>query len=363
MNIDGLPLSEYLPQVYRSAVTAAEDFEQALPSLALGLDESAMSEYSKFVAIHQAVLDFLRWDAIAAAYLEPPVEASELDALNGDLMDAFFDVCHSMRQTIASQEGFGSSGYYIDEVVNRIGTALKRLGRDRVKYSPNRVEGYEQALRATRTRILDVIVDSNVEKSRTLVDQIAQATESVANSAETAQQAAGSAQQAAGVTADATMATHFKSHGSEEAKTASQFRMTTLGTMVLGGILAALFLVGPSFGWSAFDIQTNDYVHLAQRALLLAGVFGLAGYLGRQAHNHRMQANWARSLAVQLQTFDAYIEPIQDSETKERLRTRFAARVFGDQPSLKGEAAVPSSDDVIQKAADFISKIMPGDKS
>ncbi|RKO26120.1 hypothetical protein D7Z96_05070 [Pseudarthrobacter phenanthrenivorans] len=68
---------------------------------------------------------------------------------------------------------------------------------------------------------------------------------------------------------------------------------------------------------------------LIQRAILLAGAFGLAGYLARQAHQHRSMANWAGSMAVQLKTFDTYLAAIDSSETKDELRMAFAARAFG----------------------------------
>ncbi|MBP2413965.1 hypothetical protein JOF48_002764 [Arthrobacter stackebrandtii] len=178
-----------------------------------------------------------------------------------------------------------------------------------------------------------------------------------------AEASATAASKAAGKTADDTVSSHFQSMAANEAEAADKFRLWTMAAMGLGGIIATIYLLGPVVGLSGLEIGTGDYVHLLQRVLVVGAIFAFAAYTGRQAHNHRTQANWADSLAVQLQSFDAYCDAIADQASKDQLRTTFAARAFGEHPALRGGSSPESGDALIQKAADLVSKIIPGDKS
>ena len=133
--------------------------------------------------------------------------------------------------------------------------------------------------------------------------------------------------------------------------------------MLAGSAVALVLLITHPLGWTGGDTSAGQYVLLGQKALLVAGLFAIAGYLGRQAHNHRSQSNWALSLAAQLKTFDAYCQPVDSATTKDELRRNFAVRVFGDQPALKGESTSNDGEALVQKAADLASKFLPGDKS
>jgi hypothetical protein len=69
-------------------------------------------------------------------------------------------------------------------------------------------------------------------------------------------------------------------------------------------------------------------------------------------------ANWAGSLAVQLKTFESYLSPIDDDAVKNELRKSFAARVFGDHPSMKGEPSVAPTAGLGEKAVDLATKVI-----
>lgn len=114
-------------------------------------------------------------------------------------------------------------------------------------------------------------------------------------------------------------------------------------------------------GWLV--IAPDDYVHLIQRVIVLTAFLALAGYLARQVHQHRTMANWARSLSVQLQTFDAFIDAVESPDVKDDLRTAFAAREFGGHPAVKGEPAVPASGQAVGQLTETINKILPSGNS
>lgn len=140
----------------------------------------------------------------------------------------------------------------------------------------------------------------------------------------------------------------------------TRYRVATLCLSVLAGVLGIGFLI-PT-GVEGLTLVEGDYTHLAQRALALAGVFGLAGYCARQAHQHRSMANWARALAVQLKTFDAYLSPIDDVTVRNALRVSFASRVFGDHPAMRGEPAVTAQSAAIDTIAGAAARFTGGSK-
>lgn len=123
-----------------------------------------------------------------------------------------------------------------------------------------------------------------------------------------------------------------------------------------------MFVLGAGSGVAWLDIASGDYVRLIQRVVLIAGTFGLAAYFARQAHHHRSMANWAGSIAVQLQTFDAFLSSVENTETRDELRKSFAARAFGEHPAMKGEPVVTPSAAVMDTAVGLAAKLMPGGK-
>jgi hypothetical protein len=159
---------------------------------------------------------------------------------------------------------------------------------------------------------------------------------------------------------DKELSSGYAALAESEGRASTRYRVATLCLSVAAGVLGIGFLV-PT-GVEGLTLIAGDYVHLAQRALALAGVFGLAGYCARQAHQHRSMANWARALAVQLKTFDAYLSPIDDVAVKDALRVSFASRVFGEHPVMRGEPTVSSQSTAIDSIAGMAAKLTGGSK-
>lgn len=174
--------------------------------------------------------------------------------------------------------------------------------------------------------------------------------------------AADSASAAAGRTGEDSMSSYYSELGEAEEASANTFRWLTVAMSLVAGGAALLFVLGPSGGLTILEIKSDDYVHLAQRGIFIAGVFGLAGYFARQAHQHRSMSNWARSLAVQLKTFDAYLFAVEGVEARDDLRRSFAARAFGDHPAMKGEPTVTPSAAAMDTAVEWAAKLTSGGK-
>lgn len=156
---------------------------------------------------------------------------------------------------------------------------------------------------------------------------------------------------------------HYAELAGVESAQANVFRRYAVGTLIVA-VSATTFFVGVQLVDAHLLISpTTDYVSFLQRLAFLAGLFGLAGYLARQAHQHRSMANWAGALAVQLKTFNAYIAPVRDQEAKDQLRKDFAARVFGDHPAMKGEPSLTPSAAAMDSAMDYAAKLVGIGKS
>lgn len=188
-----------------------------------------------------------------------------------------------------------------------------------------------------------------VQELRTITTNASQALQRAENSAFKASKAAGS-------TGNNILAQHYQDLAVNESTTAHKFRLWTIISTIVGGAIAGIFVLGSSLGWDKLQIDSDDWVHLVQRAITTVAVFGLSAYLARQAHQHRMMANWAGSLAVQLKTFEAFLDPIKSEEVRDLLRTSFATRVFGDHPVIKGEPSEIGTAGVAEKALDMLAK-------
>jgi hypothetical protein len=336
---------------------ALKEFEllmEEAPGLLETLDSEDNIDSERVLRFVRAVNGFLHQPVVRDAFFTAQKGELGRQPINGGFLRSQWTGAMSIREYLVSKENLGLIPYNLDHMARAFSEAVQRNGRTQYRFlTPVKQAVLDQLLAEVGEELDRINNEERAERSVRIIEQAA--SQAVAS--------ADHASRAAGVTADAAVSTHFQTLGSREQVSSELFRKITLGAMALGGVLSALFIVGPSVGVDAFNIASGDYVHLGQKVLLVAAVFAFAAYTGRQAHNHRTMANWAESLAVQLQTFDAYCDAISDQAAKDELRKNFAARVFGDQPGLKGEAAQGDGDALVQKAADLVSKIMPGDKS
>lgn len=172
--------------------------------------------------------------------------------------------------------------------------------------------------------------------------------------------AANAASSAAGKTGDDVMSSFYRKLAKSETDSADKFRTLTAGFAMAAGAAALIFVLLPSGIFPAFEGTTSDIARLVQKTVFVAGIFGIAGYFARQAHQHRSMANWAESLSVQLQTFDAYLAAIESIEVKDELRKSFAARAFGDHPAMKGEPTVTPTAAAMDTAVGWAAKLTAG---
>jgi hypothetical protein len=177
--------------------------------------------------------------------------------------------------------------------------------------------------------------------SMELGDEARHSAEQLQSDAAEAQAVLVAAKKSAGLVGDIGLADKYAELASAESKSANRFRWGTIFLVVAGVGIAGLTL-----------IDGDPTVPLViQRLALLASVFGLAGYLARQSHHHRMVATWSRSISVQLLTLDAYLAPLVSKEKQDDLRIAFASRVFGAGPKMGQEPGPVLSSDAMGVAA------------
>lgn len=164
----------------------------------------------------------------------------------------------------------------------------------------------------------------------------------------------------AGRAGDDRMSSFYADMAQREKESADKFRVLTVGFAMAAGAAALLFVFLPAGIFQDLGGSSHEVVHAFQKTIFVAGVFGIAGYFARQAHQHRAMTNWADSLSVQLQTFDAYLASIDNAEVKDELRKSFAARAFGDHPAMKGEPTVTPSAAAMDTAVEWAAKLTAG---
>ncbi|RAM38216.1 hypothetical protein [Arthrobacter globiformis] len=222
--------------------------------------------------------------------------------------------------------------------------------------------GGTAATRAAVQLAVTALNDLRRREVTRLLEDVEGVVEQIQEQKKKAEASATAASDAAGITGDAALSSYYSELAAEEKQAANTFRKLTVVMAFAGAGATGIFLAGHSFGLVWLDVAQGDYVHLIQRAVFVGGVFGLAGYFARQAHQHRSMANWASALAVQLMTFDAYLRAVDSSEVKDDLRRSFAARVFGEHPAMKGEPVPTPSAAAMDTAVDWAAKLMPGGK-
>ncbi|MGN5732016.1 hypothetical protein [Arthrobacter psychrochitiniphilus] len=297
---------------------------------------------------------------VERAFLVPLVEEPYLQPINVEFLDMIVRLLREIDQFLARQMSIVPEGI-MEMAVDSFTSARHRFTAS-MESGIDWGDELGNAIDRMTSWLFDLIQRHRSREAADLVRQLELSRLLALGAASEATDAADSAKSSAGIAADSDMAAHFQTLGEGQQTSANDFRKWTLISMLAGSALAAIFLFTHSLGMGGGETQATEYVSLGQKVLLVAGAFAIAAYLGRQAHNHRTQSNWALSLAAQLKTFDAYCKPIDNQATKDELRQKFASRVFGDQPAISGETAPSNSGDLAQKSLDLVAKMLPGDK-
>lgn len=302
--------------------------------------------------------DFIGNKPLVQAYLDAPDHVLYKQPVNDGLLHAIITHIKETQDFLNEGGDIVRTQLRYADLRDTLRQAIRRLRRpEHVHLPPADVEHLSELMEEVEAR-LDA-QDMSVSKSA--LRQTLSNSEETKDLKEQTKTAASDASKAAGKTGEDSVASHYQELADTERKSANRYRALTTWTSVVAGGSAVSFLLLPQI--DILDIASDDYVHLIQRIVVTAAIFGLAAYFAKQAHQHRALANWASTLAVQLKAFSAYSHPITQSDVRDDLRRGFAARAFGEHPAMKGESNPPtpgpaSLDAVIELA----TKLAPGAK-
>lgn len=155
------------------------------------------------------------------------------------------------------------------------------------------------------------------------------------------------ARNASGAIAEMKLAERFtKLHG-DERQTADRFRISTIVFLALGILGSIIFYIV-----NQFFVEDADPVKVAYNAIIIGAIFGFSGYFARQAKHHRDLSDWGHTISVQLLTFNAFMDGVDNAGVRDTARIAFANRVFGAGPQTAG------ADTSVQSAA-LLEQILP----
>lgn len=146
------------------------------------------------------------------------------------------------------------------------------------------------------------------------------------------------------------LVTHFETFKESHQGRSSKFFKSGLG--VLG--LAMTVAVVSAFWFTAHDFNVGSF---AWRFAVVTGSAGVGTYLLRQATYHRSIAVWADAIKVQLQTFDSYTALVGSDSQRDVLRSEFAKRVFGNEPTGSKSADSDVSLTDVSSLIDSLAKL------
>ncbi len=166
-----------------------------------------------------------------------------------------------------------------------------------------------------------------------------------------AREAARAAERAAGVTAQGRLAANFDSIAGAESKLAFVFQALGVVSLLGGSILAFVLLLD-------VDQDSVGVKEIVTKALVSIPGFVLFFYFTAEATQHRAHSRWARQIAVQLDTVDAFTESLSTQASSEivlqlgRSVFRGADPFDSRQPISESDvpAAVRLAKDLIQLA-------------
>lgn len=268
-----------------------------------------------------------------------------------------------------------------DAVINTVGitgdrrdvAVVLKLDADRLEAANDRtIDSFRRCL----SRFGEIVsfeddIDDKVRKSNRLSDlnehldqlRLSPIVEKVQKQAVEAEQARDLAvealevtRRAAGATSESALASHFGKYADEESRSADIFRAGTISCLLFVAAVATLLVIFVGVGNGNV---TADVEHVA----IIVPIAVLAAYLGRESGRHRQFARSARELQVRLLTFDAFIEPLTDSQ-KEAVRTEFAKRIYTVQEveisNEPGPSIVSDTAGLLGKVADLLKNSQVG---
>lgn len=158
------------------------------------------------------------------------------------------------------------------------------------------------------------------------------------------------ARNASGAVAEMKLAEQFTELEKNERESANEFRAWTIVFLAVGIVGSIAFYV-----YNQFYSEDADPIKIGYSAVIVGAIFGLSGYFARQAKHHRDLADWGKTISVQLLTFNAFMDSVDDNQVRNSARLAFASRVFGPGPQSENTDAVAPNSVLLEQLLSLLS--------
>lgn len=295
----------------RAAVVGTRELYRALPFRVEGFDTASrvladfLQEHTVYIAGRPRKFALADWTSIA--------ELRKLEASLLGIRDTQHATSEGMFRLAVDIE------QWLREEVPRVRRQLRRVNRDLVEEAEGRLAHiYDRLSVLAALRELGLsqsAVEDVVEEARETAEQLRAASGDVASSQ---------------------LSAAFASQGGSHNRLANAWSWLVVVSLVGAASLAAYLVQNVrELSWS-----TEISKVAATLPILL-----LAGYAGRQATWHRQEANSAESVAVRLQTVQAYANAMTKIDDRDELLRAVGARVFSAATATEGAPLAPIGKD------------------
>ncbi|MGF6835890.1 ElaB/YqjD/DUF883 family membrane-anchored ribosome-binding protein [Paenarthrobacter sp. TE4293] len=316
---------------------------EAMPGFAALLNDGDNVDVETAARVIEMWIHLLSNEHVRVTFAQTPLGHEESHWLRGSDLQELQFAANQITQTFQSLTELTTINFYAQKLLTMLRAALRRSSAFNI-HGPIGLQQATDSLHQVQEELLQFDADLDERLRKRQETAVAETEE-----------ARSAAKRASGATGQNLMSTYYAKLGKDEIENADRFRKLTVQFAIAGGAAALIFLLLPQEVFGSVE-GAQIWVRLAQKVVFLGGVFALAGYFAKQAHQHRSLANWAQALAVQLQTFEAYLAAVDDRQVKDELIKNFAGRAFGEHPALKGEQPVTSSAALIDTAANLAAK-------
>ena len=130
---------------------------------------------------------------------------------------------------------------------------------------------------------------------------------------------------------------HFK-----QLAKAERWKGVGLRVLSVVALVAALAVaLSPESSWipASSDDGSQSWSVLSRHLAITLLLAGAAAYAARLASTHYNFGQWAKSIQVQLDSFEGFVGVVEDAGARDRMREEFGRRVLGAPPQGSDEAA------------------------
>ena len=341
----------------------------------LGVLESALST-TKVVLLSNMLIDTLRASVAAVrghiAYIGPPQEPTHYENQLVALTELVRPLTGgSGTERIPAMAGAAAAAVLASKEIAEVVEEL-RAERDTLKREIDQMRAERLELLQSVTESVDDLIDhadtdfaSARDTARTAFESDRRAfVEAAEQSVEAGEGYLDQLKTLLGVAGDLTLSSGYGAEADKEANTSTRLRT---GSLVAG--LAAVFAgvgavvlqsIAAAKEWDGYDALDV----LPAKLTVIGGLAAIAGYLGRQAANHRRYSEHLRGVQLELQNLGPYLAQL-DITQQATIRGNLVSNFFGRPvPAIGDDAptAAASVDQLLQlikELAQSASKLPP----